>query len=57
VNRLFCQEYPATLGDLNTVEERLIARAHIIGIFLKLTSGAQKGISYREARGHYVAGK
>ena len=57
VNRLFCQEYPAALRDLNTVEERFIARAHVIGAFLKLTSGAQKGISYRGARGHYVAVK
>jgi hypothetical protein len=57
VNRLFCQEYPVALRDLNTVEERFIARAHVIGAFLKLTSGAQKGISYRGARGHYVAVK
>src|SRR5207245_2407626 len=57
VNRLFCQEYPAVLRDLNTVEERFIARAHVIGAFLKLTSGAQKGISYRGGRGHYVAVK
>jgi hypothetical protein len=57
VNRLFCQEYPAALRDLNIVEERFIARAHVIGAFLKLTSGAQKGISYRGARGHYVAVK
>jgi hypothetical protein len=57
VNRLFCQEYPACLRDLNTVEERFIARSHVIGAFLKLTSGAQKGISYRGARGHYVAVK
>jgi hypothetical protein len=57
VNRLFCQEYPAALRDLNTVEERFIARAHVIGAFLKLTSSAQKGISYRGARGHYVAVK
>ena len=47
VNQLFCQDYPAALRDLNTVEERFIARAHVIGAFLKLTSGAQKGISYR----------
>jgi hypothetical protein len=57
VNRLFCQDYPAALRDLNTVEERFIARAHVIGAFLKLTSGAQKGTSYRGARGHYVAVK
>jgi hypothetical protein len=57
VNRLFCQDYPAALRDLNTVEERFIARAHVIGAFLKLTSGAQKGISYRGARGHYIAVK
>jgi len=57
VNRLFCQDYPAALRDLNTVEECFIARAHVISAFLKLTSGAQKGISYRGARGHYVAVK
>jgi hypothetical protein len=57
VNRLFCQEYPDVLKGLNTVEERFIARAHVIGAFLKLTSGAQKGISYRGGRGHYVAVK
>lgn len=57
VNRLFCQDYPPALQDLNTVEERFIARAHVIGAFLKLTSGAQRGISYRGARGHYVAVK
>ena len=55
VNRLFCQEYPDVLRGLNTVEERFIARAHVIGAFLKLTSGAQKGIGYRGGRGHYVA--
>ena len=47
VNRLFCQEYPPALKDLNIIEERFIARAHVIGCFLKLTSGAQKGIGYR----------
>ncbi|KAL5312917.1 hypothetical protein ACEPPN_019343 [Leptodophora sp. 'Broadleaf-Isolate-01'] len=57
VIRLFCQEYPVALRGLNTVEECFIARAHVIGAFLKLTSGAQKGISYRGARGHYVAVK
>jgi hypothetical protein len=57
VNRLFYQEYPAALRDLNTVEERFIARAHVISAFLKLTSGAQKGISYRGARRHYGAVK
>jgi hypothetical protein len=39
------------------VEERFIARAPVIGAFLKLTSGAQRGISYRGERGHYVAVK
>ncbi|KAH7378937.1 hypothetical protein BKA64DRAFT_765884 [Cadophora sp. MPI-SDFR-AT-0126] len=57
VNRLFRQDYPAALRDLNTVEECFIARAHVIGAFLKLTSGAHKGIGYRGARGHYVAVK
>lgn len=57
VNRLFCQDYPAALRNLNTVEKCFIARAHVIGAFLKLTSGAQHGISYRGARGHYVAVK
>jgi hypothetical protein len=45
VNCLFCQDYPEALKNLNTVEEAFIARAHVIGIFLKLTSGAQKGCS------------
>jgi hypothetical protein len=45
VNCLFCQDYPAILNGLDVVEERFIARAHVIGAFLKLTSGAQKGIS------------
>jgi hypothetical protein len=57
VNRLFCQDYPDVLSGLNTVEERFIARAHVIGTFLKLTSGAQKGSGYRGGRGHYVAVK
>jgi hypothetical protein len=57
VNQLFCQDYPDVLRDLNTVEERFIARAHVIGAFLKLTSGAQKGAGYRGGRGHYVAVK
>jgi hypothetical protein len=43
------------LKNLNTVEEAFITRAHIIGMFLKLTSGAQRGISYRGSRGHCVA--
>jgi len=55
VNCLFCQDYPAVLKNLNTVEEAFIARAHVIGMFLKLTSGAQRGISYRGSRGHCVA--
>ena len=45
VNCLFCQDYPDVLKNLNTIEEAFIARAHVIGIFLKLTSGAKKGIS------------
>lgn len=57
VNLLFCQDYPSALRDLNTIEECFIARVHVIGAFLKLTSGAQKGISYRGGRGHYVAVK
>lgn len=55
VNCLFCQDYPDVLKNLNAVEEAFIARAHVVGIFLKLTSGAKKGISYRGSRGHSVA--
>jgi hypothetical protein len=55
VNCLFCQDYPEVLKNLNAVEEAFIARAHVVGIFLKLTSGAKKGISYRGSRGHSVA--
>jgi hypothetical protein len=55
VNCLFCQDYPEVLKSLNAVEEAFIARAHVVGIFLKLTSGAKKGISYRGSRGHSVA--
>jgi hypothetical protein len=55
VNCLFCQDYPEALKNLNTVEEAFIARAHVVGIFLKLTSGAKRGISYRGSRGHSVA--
>jgi hypothetical protein len=55
VNCLFCQDYPPVLKNLNTVEEAFIARAHVIGMFLKLTSGAKRGISYRGSRGHCVA--
>lgn len=55
VNCLFCQDYPEVLRNLNAVEEAFIARAHVVGIFLKLTSGAKKGISYRGSRGHSVA--
>lgn len=55
VNCLFCQDYPECLKNLNAVEEAFIARAHVIGIFLKLTSGARQGISYRGSRGHSVA--
>ena len=55
VNCLFCQDYPETLKNLNAVEEAFIARAHVVGIFLKLTLGAKKGISYRGSRGHSVA--
>jgi hypothetical protein len=55
VNCLFCQHYPEVLRNLNAVEEAFIARAHVVGIFLKLTSGAKKGISYRGSRGHSVA--
>jgi hypothetical protein len=29
--------------------------AHVLGMFLKLTSGAKRGISYRGSRGHSVA--
>jgi hypothetical protein len=55
VNCLFCQDYPSVLKNLNTVEEAFIARAHVIGMFLKLTSGARRGLSYRGSRGHCVA--
>lgn len=55
VNCLFCQDYPEVLKDLNTVKEAFIARAHILGVFLKLTSGARRGMSYRGSRGHSVA--
>jgi hypothetical protein len=55
VNCLFCQDYPEALKNLNTVEEAFIARAHVISIFLKLTSGAKSGSSYRGSRGHSVA--
>ncbi|KFY95079.1 hypothetical protein V498_03526 [Pseudogymnoascus sp. VKM F-4517 (FW-2822)] len=55
VNCLFCQDYPDVLKNLNTVEEAFIARAHVVGIFLKLTLGAKSGISYRGSCGHSVA--
>jgi hypothetical protein len=55
VNCLFCQDYPEALKNLNTVEEAFIARAYVVGIFLKLTSGAKTGVSYRGSRGHSVA--
>jgi hypothetical protein len=55
VNCLLCQDYPVVLKNLNTVEEAFIARAHVIGLFLKLTSGAKTGVSYRGSRGHCVA--
>jgi hypothetical protein len=55
VNCLFCQDYPEVLKNLNAVEEAFIARAHVVGIFLKLTSGAKRGVSYRGSRGHSVA--
>ena len=55
VNCLFCQDYPEVLKNLNAVKEAFIAQAHVVSIFLKLTSGAKKGISYRGSRGHSVA--
>lgn len=55
INCLFCEDYPDTLKNLNTIEEAFITRAHVIGIFLKLTSGTKGGISYRGSRGHSVA--
>jgi hypothetical protein len=55
VNCLFCQDYPEVLKDLNTAEEAFIARAYVLGVFLKLTSGAKRGMSYRGSRGHSVA--
>jgi hypothetical protein len=54
VNCLFCQDYLAALKNLNTVEEAFIAQDHVVGIFLKLTSGTKSGISYRGSRGHSV---
>jgi hypothetical protein len=55
INCLFCQDYPEVLKDLNTVKEAFIARAHVLGMFLKLTSGAKRGMSYRGSRGYSVA--
>jgi hypothetical protein len=55
VKCLFCQDYPEVLKNLNAVKEAFIAQAHLVGIFLKLTSSAKKGISYRGSRGHSVA--
>ncbi|KAH9209869.1 hypothetical protein DL95DRAFT_449133 [Leptodontidium sp. 2 PMI_412] len=54
VNCLFCQDYPDVLKNLNTVEEAFIAQAHVVGIFLKLTSSTKSEISYRGSRGHSV---
>jgi hypothetical protein len=42
------------LKDLNTVKEAFIARAYILGMFLKLILGVKKGISYRGSRGYSV---
>jgi hypothetical protein len=42
VNCLFCQDYPHALKGLNTIEEAFMARAHVVGIFLKLTSGEER---------------
>jgi queuine/archaeosine tRNA-ribosyltransferase len=55
VNCLFCQDYLEALKKLNTVEEAFIAQAHVIGIFLKLTSGAKERISYRGSHSYSVA--
>jgi hypothetical protein len=56
VNFLFCQDYPAVLKNLNTVKEAFITQAHVMGMFLKLTSGAQKGTTggYKRSHGYYV---
>jgi hypothetical protein len=55
INCLFCQDYPECLKNLNVIKEAFIVRAHVIGIFLKLITGAKKGISYRGSCGHSVA--
>ncbi|KAL5351023.1 serine/threonine protein kinase [Pseudogymnoascus australis] len=57
VNCLFCHDYPEAPKTLNTVEEAFIARAHVVGMFLKSTSGSESGISYRGIRDHSVAVK
>ena len=60
VNTILCQDYPPELQGLSKAEEALCARAHVVGIFLKLPGKAgndEKGdkIFHRGSRGHMIS--
>jgi hypothetical protein len=57
VNTTLCQDMPAILADLTIVERNVIARSHLIGYIIRLSTTSKVGSSYRGARGHIVAFK
>lgn len=58
VNSTSCENYPEQLKGLTFVEEAMIARAHVVGIFLKLSPGKRGNLpDHRGSRGHFVSVK
>ena len=57
VNTTLCQDMPAVLADLTIVEKNVIARSHLIGYIIRLSTTSKAGVSYRGARGHIIAFK
>ena len=57
VNTTLCQDMPAVLANLTIVEKNVIARSHLIGYIIRLSTTSKAGVSYRGARGHIIAFK
>jgi len=55
VNMILCPHYPSVLEDLTVTEECLIAKAHPVGVILKLRPGGRASpLNYHALRGHFI---
>jgi hypothetical protein len=55
MNVTLCQHYPSALNDFTLPKEYLVAKAHPVGVVLKLRPGGRSSpVNYHALRGHFI---